>query len=211
MSDYHHDGALERRFKALERDLLLDGGAQISTTRNYNFAIVPYDTKQEFALRRHVSALSDKLRDAGWITATIALSTLLVERVQSMGEDAVASLIARERRLYARDPGRALDHVGEKLIQLVEGREGLAADVAREIEKLALEHPEDRERMVVFIGRAGSLYPFFRTSSLLKHLAGNTHNLPVILLFPGHAVGDTGLSFMHQMPTDHDYRPRIYR
>src|SRR5690606_29848146 len=54
VSEFHHDSALERAFKALEADLMRDGGAQISTTRRYNFAIVPYEPDDEFALRRLV-------------------------------------------------------------------------------------------------------------------------------------------------------------
>ena len=58
MSDYQHEGQLERTFKAVRKDLLREGGAQISTTRNYNFAIVPYAPEQEFACRAQVSRLS---------------------------------------------------------------------------------------------------------------------------------------------------------
>jgi hypothetical protein len=65
------------------------------------------------------------------------------------------------------------------------------------------------ERAVVFLGRAGALYPFMRLSALLKHLDGHTHNVPVVLLYPGRRTAD-GLSFMDQMPPDRDYRPRIY-
>ena len=61
------------------------------------------------------------------------------------------------------------------------------------------------------MGRAGALYPFFRTSALLKHVAGHTKNVPVVLLYPGTLVGETGLSFMGVLPADRDYRPRIYR
>ena len=35
--------------------------------------------------------------------------------------------------------------------------------------------------------------------------------LPVILLYPGRIIDETGLSFMGVLPPDRDYRPRIYR
>src|SRR5690606_10779863 len=92
MSTFQHDSALARTFKALRKDLLSDGGAQISTTRNYNFAILPYDPKEEFALRAQVSRLSAELRDAGWSTATIALNSLLLERLRATGDDYLQSL-----------------------------------------------------------------------------------------------------------------------
>lgn len=210
MTSYRPEPPLARIFDALEKDLLRDGGPQISVTRNYNFALVPYPPEYEFPLRRHVSSLCDKLRDRGWVTATIALNTLFLNRLRALGEDDLQALIAREKRLARRDPKRALDHVGEKVVQLIEGPEGLAADVAHEVKKLLEAHPDDREHMVVFIARAGSLYPFFRTSALLKHVADHTENVPVVLLYPGTVVGKTGLRFMGKMPADRDYRTRIY-
>ena len=75
MSEFQHDSALQRTFKALEKDLFREGGPQISTTRNYNFAIVPYEPAEEFAIRQHVNALSEKLRQESWTVAAIALHT----------------------------------------------------------------------------------------------------------------------------------------
>ena len=71
-------------------------------------------------------------------------------------------------------------------------------------------NPDKAERTLVFVGRAGALYPFFRVSALLKHLDGRTRNVPVVLLYPGDRKGDAGLSFMGELPADRDYRPRIY-
>jgi hypothetical protein len=82
--------------------------------------------------------------------------------------------------------------------------------VIREVNRILDENPES-ERIVIFLGRAGALYPFFRTSSLLKHVAGHTRNVPVVLLYPGSVTEDGGLSFMGILPADRDYRPRIYR
>lgn len=219
MSEYRQDSQLERTFKAVRKDLLRQGGAQISTTRNYNFAIIPYRPDEEFACRAQVSRLSAELRDAGWTTATIALHSLLLQRLRGLDDDYLEALIAREKRLCSRDPTRALNHLREKIVQEIEGPDGLAADVVREIRKLLDEVDAGngtRERTVVFIGRAGALYPFFRTSALLKHVADYTDNVPVILLYPGTVVGETargdvGLSFMGKLPADRDYRPRIYR
>lgn len=215
MSTFHHDSALERTFKALRKDLLREGGAQISTTRNYNFAILPYDPGEEFKLRAQVSRLSAELRDAGWSVATIALHTLLLERLRGTGDEYLESLIQREKRLSTKSAERALNHLREKVVEEIEGPDGLAADVVREVEKLLNENPENRDRTVVFIARAGALYPFFRTSALLKHVADHTQNVPVILLYPGTVSGDAGrgdagLSFMGKLPPDRDYRPRIY-
>ena len=48
---------LDAAFAALRRDLIDEEGAQISTMRNYRFAIVPYLPDDEFKLRRHVQTL----------------------------------------------------------------------------------------------------------------------------------------------------------
>lgn len=215
MTQFRHEKEVERTFKALRKDLLLEGGPQISTTRNYNFAIVPYNPEDEFKVRGLVSQLSAELRDAGFSTATIALHSLLLERLRTLGDDYLQALIAREKRLASRSVERALQHLSERIVQEIEGPNGLAADVVREIRKLLDEHPDNRERTVVFIARAGALYPFFRTSALLKHVADHTQNVPVLLLYPGQVAGeavrgDLGLSFMGKLPTDRDYRPRIY-
>lgn len=216
---YQQPSHLERTFKAVRKDLLREGGAQISTTRNYNFAIVPYAPDEEFALRGQVSRLSAELRDAGWTTATIALHGLLLERLRALGDDYLEALQAREKRLYSHSPERALNHLREKIVQEIEGPDGLARDVIREVRKLLDQvdaAKRSRERVVVFLGRAGALYPFLRTSALLKHVAEHTDNIPVILLYPGDVVGETsrgdlGLRFMGKLPADRDYRPRIYR
>ena len=62
----------------------------------------------------------------------------------------------------------------------------------------------------MLIGRAGALYPFFRSSALLKHIDGKTRNIPVVLLYPGERKDTTALSFMGELAADRDYRPRIY-
>lgn len=217
MSTFIHPGQLERAVESLRKDLLLQGGPQISTVRNYNFAILPYDPSKEFDLRERIQLLSQELRDAGWNTATIALHSLLLQRLRALGNDYLQATISREKRLYEKGVERSLDHIKNKVVDEIEGPNGLAADVVREIERLL--KPDAGQpsglpkanRTVIFIGRAGALYPFFRTSALLKHMADHTRNVPIVLLYPGDLVGDTGLSFMGVLPADRDYRPRIYR
>jgi hypothetical protein len=208
---FQHPSDLDRAIQALHRDLLVDGGAQISTVKNYNFAILPYAPDREFWVRKRIHSLCAELRDAGWTTGTIALHGMLLERLRLEGEDYVESLIQREKRVWrADDRWRGLGMLKEKIVNLIEGPDGIATDVAREIERIIAEN-RDAERTVIFLGRAGALYPFLRTSALLKHLAGHTRNVPVVLLYPGKVAGESGLSFMGLLPADSDYRPRIYR
>ncbi len=201
---------LDEAISALKKDLVADGGPQISTMRNYRFAIVPYRPAEEFKLRKYVRTLADELKAAGWNVLTISLHTLLMNRIRALGDDALASLIERERRLHRKNPDRALNHLKEKILPLVEGPDGIAADVAELITGFADAHPNEAENSLVFVGRAGALYPFFRTSALLKHIDGKTRNIPVVLLYPGERRDVNALSFMGELPADRDYRPRVY-
>jgi hypothetical protein len=203
---------LDAGIAALKRDLLAEGGPQISTMRNHNFAILPYRPEREYRLRERIHQLSTELRARGWVVLSIALQRLLFDRLRSLGDGVIERLVAREKRLSLRSggPDRGLAHIRDKLIPHIEGEHGLAADVGRVIGAFIKENDPDPDRTVVFIGRAGSLYPFFRTSALLKHIAGKTHNIPVVLLYPGVRLDRTALSFMGVVPADRDYRPRIY-
>ena len=111
----------------------------------------------------------------------------------------------RRARLSHRGPKRLVRESIE-----IEGPDGIAADVCREIKDFVDANPDKAERTLVIVGRAGALYPFFRTSSLLKHIDGRTQNVPVVLLYPGERRSETGLSFMGIVNPDGDYRPRIY-
>jgi len=203
-------GSLQEAVNALRHDLLAETGPQISTMRNYRFAILPYRPTEEFKLRSEIRKLTDELKSQGWGVLPISLQRLLLDRIRATGEENVEALIEREKRLFERDPERALAHIRDKIAPHIEGPDGVAADVGRLINKFADEHPDQADTTLVLIGRAGALYPFFRSSALLKHIDGKTRNIPVVLLYPGERKDTTALSFMGELPADRDYRPRIY-
>jgi hypothetical protein len=205
-----HRTALEAAFAALRADLIHEDGPQISTMRNYRFAIVPYLPQDEYRLREHVQRLVGDLTASGWVVLTLSLQRLLLERVRRLGDGVVQRLIEMERKTARSSPERGLNYLRDKLSREIEGPDGIAADVSRAICAFADAHPDKLDRTLTIVGRAGALYPFFRTSSLLKHLDGRTRNVPVVLLYPGERHGDTGLSFMGVVNPDSDYRPRIY-
>ena len=202
--------ALEQAFTALRSDLIQDEGPRISTMRNYRFAIVQYEPKEEFALRRQTQKLSTELVAHGWVVVTINLQQLLLERVRAQGDEWVERVTEMERRMAGIDVERGMGYLKSKLTPLIEGPEGIAADCAQRISDYVKQHPDKKERTLALIGRAGALYPFFRSSALLKHLDGRTQHVPVVLLYPGERRGSTGLSFMGMLNPDNDYRPRIY-
>jgi hypothetical protein len=201
---------LDQAVTALRRDLLAEGGPAISPMRNYRFAILTYGPEHEFDLRKKVRGLGDELAGQGWSVLSLSLQALLIRRLRDQGEGVLETWIERERRTHAKNPGRALTWLIQQISGLIEGEAGLAADVVDRIARFADDPAVTPDRTVIFIGRAGSLYPFFRSSSLLKHIDGKTRNLPVVLLYPGERKEGNSLSFMSRLPADRDYRPRIY-
>ena len=201
---------LQEAFAALRRDLIHEDGPRISTMRNYRFAIVQYSPPDEFKLRGEVQKLSNDLVAHGWVVQSISLQKLLLDRVRALGDAQIQWIVDSERDFAEYDPDRGLNYLKQELAPLVEGPDGLAADCSRLICEYADGHPDTAERTVALIGRAGALYPFFRSSALLRHLDGRTRNVPVVLLYPGERRGPTGLSFMGILNPDNDYRPRIY-
>lgn len=201
---------LDEAFVSLRSDLIEADGPRISTMRNYRFAIVQYEPSEEFKLRSLTQKLSQELVANGWVVVSISLQQLLLDRVRAQGQEWLDWVIQSEHDFAEYEPERGLNFLKEELAPLIEGAEGLAADCAKQIRDYVEQHPDQKERTLALIGRAGALYPFFRSSALLKHLDGRTQNVPVVLLYPGDRRGPTGLSFMGMLNPDNDYRPRIY-
>lgn len=201
---------MQQAVHALRKDLIQDDGPRISTMRNYRFAIVQYDPKEEFKLRQEVRKLHTELVANGWMVLPINLQKLLLDRVRAQGDEFIQRLIDREKRTSKKSTERGLKDLQSRLAPLIEGPDGIAADCSRIISDYADQNPDKLDRTLAIIGRAGALYPFFRSSALLRHLDGRTRNVPVVLLYPGERRGEKGLSFMGVLEPDSDYRPRIY-
>ncbi|XHM63351.1 DUF1788 domain-containing protein [Streptomyces nigra] len=201
---------LQEAFAALRRDLIHEDGPHISTMRNYRFAIMQYEPPDEFKLRGEVQRLTTDLVANGWMVISISLQKLLLDRVRGQGLEWVDRVVQMEERMAGIEPERGLNYLKSKLWPLIEGPDGIVADCSRMICEYADKHPDTVDRTVAFIGRAGALYPFIRSSALLRHLDGRTRNVPVVLLYPGERRGPAGLSFMGILNPDNDYRPRIY-
>jgi hypothetical protein len=199
---------LQEGFGALHRDLIHEEGPKISTMRNYRFAILQYDPQEELKVRSETQKLSTALVANGWVVLSLSLQKLVLERLRAEGEEWVERVSNMEASLPAE---RAIGYLKDKITPLLEGPDGIAAECSRRIQAFLDENPDQADRAVVLIGRAGVLYPFMRSSALLKHLDGKTRNVPVILLYPGARAGNqNGLSFMGVLEPDSDYRPRIY-
>jgi hypothetical protein len=205
-----NQSSVSEAITALRSDLVQEDGPRISTMRNYRFAILCYDPVDEFQLRKEVGVLSDELRGSGWFVLSINLQKLLLDRIRAEGEEFVEKVIRMEKALRNNGAERGLQFLKDRIGPLIEGPSGIAADCSKIISEFADRHPDKIDRTLALIGRAGALYPFYRSSALLKHLDGNTRQVPVVLLYPGARSGHTGLSFMGVLNADSDYRPRIY-
>lgn len=201
---------VRKAFEALRQDLIHEDGPRISTMRNYRFAILQYDPADEYAVRQETQRLYADLKAYGWDVLTLDLQQRLFARIREQGEDFAARVIETEKRMAQIALPRGLSYLKSKLTGLIEGPDGLAADCSREIRAHVAKHPDRVDRTLALVGRAGALYPFFRSSALLRHLDGKTDNVPVVLLYPGVRRGPTSLSFMGVLDPDSDYRPRIY-
>ena len=203
--------SLNSVFDALKQDLLAPEGPRITPSRNYRFAIVPYSPEHEFELRKTVRRLSDELRGKGWNVLEISLHKLLMRRLHSTEQEVMKKWIATEHRQFGKNrPERALERVKNLVRGLVEGEDGIAADIVSLVNEFADKHPDQADNTVIWIKRMGSLYPFTRSSTLLKFLDGKTRQIPVVLLYPGTHEDKTALCFMGEQAPDRDYRPRIY-
>ena len=187
--------SLSRAIDGLHADLLDEGGPRISTMRNYRFAILQYEPKEEFLLRERIRWLTDELKGRGWSICSISLHQLLLDRLKQQDPQVRDSWIKMERRLYGKDEDRALNYLKDKIAQYVVGPDGIVKDVIRLISEFADQVEDHDDRVLVLLGRTGALYPFLRSSAMLKHLDGKTFNLPVVLLYPGE-IEDRALRFM---------------
>lgn len=204
------DTKLDEAVRALRKDLLAAGGHSINTMRNHAFAILPYPPEQEFVMRRRIRQLVVELQAEGWAVLQIDIHQLLLQRIEAEEPGYRQTVAAREAKLFAKDPQRAMAYLADALTELVEGPDGLAASVVKHIEDFALANKARAARSLVLLGRLSALYPFARSSALLKHIANRTMGLPVVLLYPGNRTETTALSFMGELEADRDYRPRIY-
>jgi hypothetical protein len=210
MTDLFYQSPLESTVAALRNDLMAEGGPRISTMRNYPFAILLYKPADEFELRRQVRRLGDELKGKGWRVLNLSLYRVFLDLLEAEEPDVIDSIRQREQRLHAKNPDRSLRYLLEKFTAYAEEPDGIATAVARRIDEFVHAHPDSLERGLIFAGRAGALYPFFRNSALLRFLDGKTCGIPFVLLYPGRQEDKTALSFMGELKADRDYRPRIY-
>lgn len=174
---------------------LQEPGAQHSDAPSYLLYVYP--PKAEWTVRRDLNDLRLWLEARGLPCVSISLADLMWEALESQGW--YDSLVSAERE-QPDDPA-VLDDVIRSVAEILRQAPTLADRVIKRLSQAP-------ERCVVFLYRAGSLYPAFRTSALLEDLQGRLSR-PVVLLYPGRQVGSHGLSFMDHCEPAYGYRATI--
>ena len=200
MTNFMDSSSIDRIVDAIKTDLMAEGGAKISPMRNYQFAIAVYSPDKEFKMRQKLRQMRDELQAAGWSVLFVSLFQLFLDRLKAMEPSYLEMIIVREKSLTARQSERGLNYLKEKLAPEIEGQEGLAQDVINKIEEFVRSNKLAPEKTLILLGRTGGLYPFFRSSGLLRYIDGKTGNLPVILLYPGERQDISSLLGLTQEP-----------
>ena len=163
------------------------------------FQLYVYDPTAEWEVRRELDELRLWLgaADRKVNVAAISLARLFWAALEEAGW--MESLIEAEKDSDG-DPS-ALAEVYESVGEVLRDKPSLPDRVRAEVASCD-------ERTAVILYRAGSLFPAYRTSSLLDDLRADLQ-LPVTLLYPGRVVGEFGLSFMGRCEPAYGYRARI--
>ncbi len=168
----------------------------ISAYHDMPYAIFRYPPEDEFALRAEVSLLRTRLEQSGKRVTVISLAECMQEALEAEELDA-PTLVDAEISV-------GLPATIETIHEVLSSYQPLDDLVARRIPEAA-----DPLKDVIFITRAGALFPIYRTSSLLEQLKGKVH-VPSVLFYPGELDGAAGLRFMGILDAEHNYRPKIF-
>jgi hypothetical protein len=190
--------SLKDRIDHLEDDLKAVP-QRISVYHDLPFAILRYDPREEWQLRREVRLLATRLGDAGRDVHTIPMSDLLWEAVsKSEGLAAVVELERQRGYLEAQD----------QVTTYLSDRDWCPlADLLAE--RLSAFDPQ---KTIAFLTRVAGMAPgLYHMSKLLDEMQGKTH-VTTIMFYPGSIEGTTGLRFMDLKDREAlgNYRVKIY-
>jgi hypothetical protein len=168
----------------------------ISAYHDMPYAIFRYPPEEEFGVRQETTLLRTRLEQAGKHVTVISLAKCMYDALEAEGLS-TEQLAEAERSV-------GLEATIETIHQVLSEFQLLDDLVASRI-------PADADplRDIVFIVRAGALFPIYRTSSLLEQLKGKV-KVPAVLFYPGVLDGAAGLRFMGVLDAEHNYRPKIF-
>ena len=185
------------RLKATLEPILasLDPRPALSAYHDMPYALFRYDATDEFDVRREITMLQTRLEQRGKRVTRVSLAECLEAAMIKL--EPLDSWFEAERK-----------HGTEAVIDTIHST---LADEVPLVDLVAVRMPDDPDplRDIVFINRAGALYPVYRTFSLLEQLKGEV-TVPAVLFYPGTLDGAAGLRFMGILDAEHNYRPKIF-
>jgi len=173
-----------------------DPRPNISAYHDMPYAIFRYPPEDEFLVRQELTLLQTRLEQSGKQITVISLAECLQSALDAEGMD-IKTLAEAETSV-------GMEPTVETIHQIISEYRPLDELVAERI-------PPDVDPLldIVFLVRAGALFPIYRTSSLLEQLKGKVH-VPAVLFYPGELDGAAGLRFMGVLDAEHNYRPKIF-
>lgn len=190
--------SLQDRIELLENDLTA-APSRISVYHDLPFAILRYEPREEWELRRQARLLATRLDEHGREVRFVSMADLLWEAIETTeGLDAVVELERQQGFEAAQDQVTSYlsDRDWRPLPDLLaEWLQGL-----------------DPKRHIVFLTRATAMAPaIYHMSKLLDEMQGRTR-VTTILFYPGSLEGTTGLRFMDLKDREAlgNYRVKIY-
>ncbi|HAA69841.1 MAG TPA: DUF1788 domain-containing protein [Planctomycetaceae bacterium] len=174
-----------------------DPRPDISAYQDMPLCIFLYDAESEFALRAELALLKTRLEQQGKQITEINLMSCMQEAIETCAS--IDELIESER---------ALGDTGHK--QASQTVHSILSEYAPLDQIVLSKVPEngDPKRDILWITRAGALYPCYRTSTLIEHFQTKL-SIPGVLFYPGEVVPPAGLSFMGKHDAEHNYRAKL--
>jgi hypothetical protein len=168
------------------------------------YHVYVYRPRDEWKTRQAARDLATWLEAPGRLVPCVfvSLADVLWRAVEESGW--AEELFAQEREAGADPVAQAEVH--RAVAELLRSPVSFSSRVIEAIES-AVPQPA-LAPAAVFLYRAASLYPVFRTSGLLDDIRPRLA-VPVTLLYPGELKGDFGLRFMGKWDPTYNYRALI--
>ena len=168
------------------------------------YQLYVYRPEEEWQVRTELQDLRRWLEAPAQRTtcAAVSLADVLWEALDERGR--LDDLVGLEEE--ALGDALALAEAHRAVAEVLREAPTVAERVARRVAMAG----DGRDRVAVFLYRAGALYPAMRTSAILEDLLGQVRR-PVTLLYPGAVEGEFGLRFMDRCEPTYGYRATIVK
>jgi len=175
-----------------------DPRPDISAYRDMPLCIFFYDPASEFGLRQELALLRTRLEQKGKRITVISLMDCMKEALEIAGVSDT-DLIENEKMLGKNGHKTVAQTVHKVLSEYAPLEDIVLSKV-----------PENGDPMrdILWITRAGALYPCYRTSTLVEHFQTRLF-IPGVLFYPGEIIPPAGLSFMGIQEAEHNYRAKV--